>query len=43
MESANSCSPQHPPWTSREDVIAEAKAVFTGPVHTVTPGETFDI
>lgn len=32
-----------PPWTSREDVIAEAKAVFSGPVHAVAPGETFDI
>lgn len=32
-----------PPWTSREDVIAEAKAQFTGPVHAVSPGEVFDI
>ncbi len=32
-----------PPWTSREDVIAEAKAEFTGPVHAVAPGETFEI
>ncbi|MFF0546551.1 cyclic nucleotide-degrading phosphodiesterase [Nocardia thailandica] len=32
-----------PPWTSREDVIAEAKAAFAGPVHAVSPGETFDI
>ncbi|MGV9822313.1 cyclic nucleotide-degrading phosphodiesterase [Nocardia xishanensis] len=32
-----------PPWTSREDVIAEAKAEFTGPVHAVAPGESFDI
>ncbi|MEU6583085.1 cyclic nucleotide-degrading phosphodiesterase [Nocardia sp. NPDC046763] len=32
-----------PPWTSREDVIAEAKAVFNGPVHAVSPGEVFDI
>ena len=32
-----------PPWTSREDVIAEAKAAFSGPVHAVSPGETFDL
>ncbi|MFF3569823.1 cyclic nucleotide-degrading phosphodiesterase [Nocardia jiangxiensis] len=32
-----------PPWTSREDVIAEAKEQFTGPVHAVSPGEVFDI
>jgi ribonuclease BN (tRNA processing enzyme) len=32
-----------PPWTSREDVISEAKAEFDGPVHAVTCGETFDI
>lgn len=32
-----------PPWTSREDVIAEAKAEFSGPVHAVSPGEVFDI
>lgn len=32
-----------PPWTSREDVIAEAKAEFSGPVHAVLPGETFEI
>jgi len=32
-----------PPWTSREDVIAEAKAEFSGPVHAVSPGETFDL
>ena len=31
-----------PPWTSREDVIAEAKAEFSGPVHAVSPGEAFD-
>ncbi|MBJ8342469.1 MBL fold metallo-hydrolase [Antrihabitans sp. YC3-6] len=31
-----------PPWTSREDVIAEAKAEFSGPVHAVSCGETFD-
>ncbi|MBD0322776.1 MAG: MBL fold metallo-hydrolase [Aldersonia sp.] len=31
-----------PPWTSREDVIAEAKTEFDGPVHAVSPGETFD-
>ncbi|TQF67222.1 MBL fold metallo-hydrolase [Rhodococcus spelaei] len=32
-----------PPWTSREDVIAEAKAEFSGPVHAVTAGDVFDI
>src|SRR5574340_41597 len=28
-----------PPWTSREDVIAEAKAEFSGPVHAVSSGD----
>ncbi|TGB44983.1 cyclic nucleotide-degrading phosphodiesterase [Mycolicibacterium peregrinum] len=32
-----------PPWTSREDVISEAKAEFDGPVHAVLSGETFDV
>ncbi|MGB7363861.1 MAG: cyclic nucleotide-degrading phosphodiesterase [Rhodococcus sp. (in: high G+C Gram-positive bacteria)] len=32
-----------PPWTSREDVIAEAKAEFDGPVHAVSPGYVLDI
>lgn len=32
-----------PPWTSREDVISEAKAAFSGPVHAVACGESFDI
>jgi ribonuclease BN (tRNA processing enzyme) len=32
-----------PPWTSREDVISEAKAEFGGPVHAVVPGEAIDI
>ena len=32
-----------PPWTSREDVITEAKAEFDGPVHAVVPGECIDI
>ncbi|MFE3291383.1 cyclic nucleotide-degrading phosphodiesterase [Rhodococcus sp. NPDC059234] len=32
-----------PPWTSREDVIAEAKAEFSGPVHAVSAGDVFDI
>jgi ribonuclease BN (tRNA processing enzyme) len=32
-----------PPWTSREDVISEAKAEFDGPVHAVVANETFDI
>ena len=31
------------PWTSREDVISEAKAEFDGPVHAVVSGETFEI
>lgn len=32
-----------PPWTSREDVITEAKAEFDGPVHAVVAGENIDI
>ena len=32
-----------PPWTSREDVISEAKAEFDGPVRAVVSGETFDV
>jgi ribonuclease BN (tRNA processing enzyme) len=32
-----------PPWTSREDVISEAKAAFGGPVRAVVCGETFDV
>jgi ribonuclease BN (tRNA processing enzyme) len=32
-----------PPWTSREDVISEAKAEFDGPVHAVVAGETIEI
>lgn len=32
-----------PPWTSREDVIAEAKAEFSGPVHAVLPGDVFTV
>jgi ribonuclease BN (tRNA processing enzyme) len=32
-----------PPWTSREDVISEAKAEFDGPVHAVVCNEAFDI
>jgi ribonuclease BN (tRNA processing enzyme) len=32
-----------PPWTSREDVISEAKAEFDGPVRAVVGGETFDV
>lgn len=31
------------PWTSREDVIREAKAEFDGPVHAVVSDEKFDI
>ena len=32
-----------PPWTSREDVISEAKAEFDGPVHAVVCGESFAV
>jgi ribonuclease BN (tRNA processing enzyme) len=32
-----------PPWTSREDVISEAKAEFDGPVHAVVCNETFEV
>lgn len=32
-----------PPWTSREDVISEAKAEFDGPVHAVVCNETFAV
>jgi ribonuclease BN (tRNA processing enzyme) len=32
-----------PPWTSREDVITEAKAAFDGPVRAVVCGETFSV
>ncbi|MCK0176476.1 cyclic nucleotide-degrading phosphodiesterase [Mycolicibacterium sp. F2034L] len=32
-----------PPWTSREDVISEAKAEFDGPVHAVVRNESFDV
>ena len=32
-----------PPWTSREDVISEAKAEFDGPVHAVVCDESFDV
>ncbi|MGB6275114.1 MAG: MBL fold metallo-hydrolase, partial [Rhodococcus sp. (in: high G+C Gram-positive bacteria)] len=32
-----------PPWTSREDVIAEAKAEFSGPVNAVLPGDVFTV
>ena len=32
-----------PPWTSREDVITEAKGEFDGPVHAVVCGETFEV
>ena len=32
-----------PPWTSREDVIGEAKAEFGGPVHAVVPGEVIEV
>lgn len=32
-----------PPWTSREDVISEAKAEFDGPVHAVVAGEVIDL
>jgi ribonuclease BN (tRNA processing enzyme) len=32
-----------PPWTSREDVISEAKAEFDGPVRAVVCQETFTV
>lgn len=32
-----------PPWTSREDVIAEAKAEYSGPVHAVSSGDVYRI
>ena len=32
-----------PPWTSREDIISEAKAEFDGPVHAVVCDEAFDV
>ena len=32
-----------PPWTSREEVITEAKAEFDGPVHAVVPGEAMEV
>ncbi|MEV1132458.1 cyclic nucleotide-degrading phosphodiesterase [Rhodococcus coprophilus] len=32
-----------PPWTSREDVIAEAKAEYSGPVHAVSAGDVYRI
>lgn len=32
-----------PPWTPREDVLAEARAEFGGPVHAVNTGEEFDV
>ncbi|MBO0853704.1 MAG: MBL fold metallo-hydrolase [Nocardia sp.] len=32
-----------PPWTAREDVIAEAKEQFSGPLRAVSPGEVIDI
>jgi ribonuclease BN (tRNA processing enzyme) len=32
-----------PPWTSREDLITEAKAEFDGPVHAVVCQETLEI
>lgn len=32
-----------PPWTSREDVIAEAKAEYSGPVHAVSAGGVYTV
>ena len=32
-----------PPWTSREDVITEAKEAFDGPVRAVVCQETFEV
>jgi hypothetical protein len=32
-----------PPWTSRDDMIREARAEFDGPVHAVVSGEMIDV
>lgn len=32
-----------PPWTSREDVIAEAKVEYSGPVHAVSAGGVYTV
>lgn len=32
-----------PPWSSKEDIISEAKAEFDGPVHAVVPHETLTV
>ena len=32
-----------PPWTSREDIITEAKAAFDGPVRAVVCQEAFEV
>ncbi|MFD4368069.1 cyclic nucleotide-degrading phosphodiesterase [Rhodococcus sp. NPDC058521] len=32
-----------PPWTSREDVIAEAKSEYSGPVHAVSAGSVYTV
>ncbi|MBN4925856.1 MBL fold metallo-hydrolase [Hoyosella rhizosphaerae] len=32
-----------PPWTSRDEVLAEAKAEFDGPVFAVSPDDAFEI
>jgi ribonuclease BN (tRNA processing enzyme) len=32
-----------PPWGSREDVLAEARAAFGGPTRAVSAGDTFEI
>ncbi|MEE2032888.1 cyclic nucleotide-degrading phosphodiesterase [Rhodococcus chondri] len=32
-----------PPWTSREDVIAEAKEQYSGPVHAVSAGDVYRV
>jgi ribonuclease BN (tRNA processing enzyme) len=32
-----------PPWTSRDDVVSEARAEFDGPVHAAVCGETVEV
>ncbi|WP_149361153.1 cyclic nucleotide-degrading phosphodiesterase [Lolliginicoccus suaedae] len=32
-----------PPWTSADEVFAEAKAEFDGPIHVVKPDDQFDV
>ena len=32
-----------PPWTSRDEVVSEAKAEFDGPVHAAVCDETVEV